>query len=237
MLVDISNYFDTWLKALSDMFAGAEQASTSKQAGDSDMPIQNIFLGPIIMVTISTIIILTPFGVNCVKRRLRVNASTPIKLGPFKRNADLRKWFEDFDKIMNLREVVDNKLKSRLLFTHIEAEDAEQFEPIFAMFDDDYPSLKQYFIESTDKTPVKHDQLRVAFQSRNQQPDESIFDYFEALTNLGTKAFRDTSTKKGIQKIIKDRFLNGLHDQAIRAKLSFEFDCENTNLATLLSEA
>jgi hypothetical protein len=166
----------------------------------------------------------------------KVNRATEIKLGPFKRDDNIRKWFDDFEKVMQFRDIADPKIKSRILFTHIEPTEAAELETIFSMFDDDFPSLRQYFIEATDKTPIKHDQLRVAFQTREQQPDESVHEYFEALTNLGHKAFKDTSTKQGVQRIIKDRLLNGLRDPAVRAKLSLDFDCEKTSLSTLLSE-
>jgi hypothetical protein len=165
------------------------------------------------------------------------NVGPYIKLGPFKRDDNLRKWFEAFDKEMRSRNIVDSKIRGRLLFRKIDPAEAPELEAIFLMFDDDYPSLRQDFVEATDKTPVKHDQLRVAFQNRNQQQDESVFDYFEALTSLGHKAFKDTSTKQGIRQIIKERLLSGLRDQTIRAKLSFEFDCDKADLSTILLEA
>jgi hypothetical protein len=241
-MVDFYEYIDVLCTAVLDLVTGPKPATEVRYPSFSEYASKNTLFIPFVVL----MAILLVFSISNVYQKLKwiftggltkVNRATEIKLGPFKRDDNVRKWFDDFEKVMQFRDIADPKLKGRLLFTHIEPNEAAELESIFSMFDDDFPSLKQYFIEATDKTPVKHDQLRVAFQNREQQSDESIFEYFEAITGLGHKAFKDTSTKQGVRKIIKERFLNGLRDPAIRSKLSLDFDSDKTSLSTLLSEA
>ena len=165
----------------------------------------------------------------------KIHTTTPRTPSTYNHDTNINVWLNQVDDYLDMNKIKADKQKQETLLLRLDRTNRLALQKLI-----DNKTIKSYQdLQEHVKSLYNHDMLTtrdhvINFIQRQQQPNETIGEFYASIVELAKKAYPKLG-QKDLDQQISDNFINGLNNSLIRQQLLINHDKQSN--ADILTKA